>query len=108
MVRWVNLTALSSRNLRSRRGRSISFRGAMAPDRTQELAVPGFFDSQLLDIACPGCAHRTRKTFGWLQSHTHFICVCGAKVRLGTKDFARPLKKVERECSHAFHDTKST
>jgi hypothetical protein len=58
------------------------------------MPMPGFFDSQVLAIACLGCGQKTRKTVEWLWSHTHFMCGCGARVNLDAKELAPAPKKI--------------
>jgi hypothetical protein len=66
--------------------------------------MPGFFDSQVLAIACPGCRQNTRKTVEWLRSHTHFMCSCGARVNLDAKELTPAPKKIADTIARAATD----
>jgi DNA-directed RNA polymerase subunit RPC12/RpoP len=64
------------------------------------------FDNQSIDIPCPGCGHKTRKTIAWLKSHRHYTCRCGSRIDLDTKKFVGPLKLAEDQIARAFRNTK--
>lgn len=59
--------------------------------------MPGFFDSQSIDIPCPKCRKKHSKTVAWLKSHREIACACGSTISLDLDKFLGPLKKIERD-----------
>ncbi len=58
-------------------------------------------------LECSNCGKKLGKTYGWLKTHDHFICNCGARntwnpeqfseiVKTITKDRAQMIKKIRR------------
>jgi len=49
-----------------------------------------------INVPCPGCGYKTRKTGGWLRAHNEFTCVgCGTRVTMESRQFHDGLWKVE-------------
>ena len=43
-----------------------------------------------VDLLCPHCGQKLRKTLGWLYDHDSFVCVpCGTEISLHEKEFCR-------------------
>lgn len=53
-------------------------------------------DSKTAELPCPGCGHKTKKTFKWLKSNTQFTCVCGKQIHIDQSQFKSELAKVEK------------
>jgi len=57
----------------------------------------GLFDSEIIDLDCPGCGHKHSKTIGWIKTHSEIPCQCGATINLDKDQFVRDIDKVEKE-----------
>ncbi|WP_051052578.1 hypothetical protein [Bradyrhizobium liaoningense] len=67
------------------------------------------FDSQSIDIPCPGCGHKTKKTIAWIRAHHRYTCAgfgCGKDIVLerdkllaGIDKASRSLDKFKRSLS---------
>lgn len=57
------------------------------------------FEDATIDIPCPGCGHKHRKTLGWIQANDHIACVCGASIELEKSGLTRGLDEVEKSLS---------
>ena len=56
-----------------------------------------FFDNQEIDLPCPNCGAKTRKSVRWIKNNSQFICSCGGVIDLKSEQFVRELRKVEVE-----------
>jgi len=52
------------------------------------------FDSAEIDIPCPQCGHKTKKTVGWIKTHHHHVCGCGFRVDLDADELLAGLGQV--------------
>ena len=51
-----------------------------------------------IDLPCPGCGHKNRKTVGWLRTHSRMTCGgCGREVTLQSSNFRQGMRKVDAE-----------
>lgn len=42
-------------------------------------------DGKLIEVCCPNCRYKSRKTVGWLRTHNEMTCIsCGTRVTLGS------------------------
>lgn len=53
-------------------------------------------DNQTIDIDCPACGHKSRKTVGWLKAHRDFACACGQTIHIEADQFRREIAKVDK------------
>jgi hypothetical protein len=59
--------------------------------------MAGELDSGRVDLACPGCGHKNRKTVRWLKTHNEFICAGCGKVAIETSSFKKGFREVDAE-----------
>lgn len=64
--------------------------------------MTGLFDRGEVNITCPKCDHKYKKTIGWLKANDHILCVCGVDIRFDKSKFTAPLQEVDK----AFDDMK--
>jgi hypothetical protein len=57
-----------------------------------------------VSFSCPKCGTKLTKKISWLTSNSHLPCVCGANIRLDTKELAEGVGKVEK----AINDLKKS
>ena len=56
----------------------------------------GFFDGAEMDVSCPNCGYKVKKTLGWLKSSPEWTCSgCGKVVKIEASDVARGVKEME-------------
>jgi hypothetical protein len=54
-----------------------------------------------IDVACPQCDYKNRKTIGWLRDHTKLPCGgCGAEIALDHKQFHSGLDEADKAMDH--------
>lgn len=58
--------------------------------------MPGFLDNEQIEIPCKNCGRKSKKSIGWIKSHTEFSCACGTRIRLQASQFKSEIAKVER------------
>jgi lysyl-tRNA synthetase class I len=56
----------------------------------------GFFDKQTLELPCPKCGKKTKKTVAWLKANSKFKCSCGADITVDSSKLHKDLGKVEQ------------
>ena len=54
-------------------------------------------DKGIVDIPCPGCGHKNRKTVRWLKSHKQFTCAGCGKVEIETSALGKGLRDADAE-----------
>jgi len=54
------------------------------------------FDTAEIEIKCPKCGTKAKKTIGWLKTHNSMVCRCGTTIQFDKSKFTGPLKKVEK------------
>lgn len=59
--------------------------------------MAGHLDSGRIDIPCPSCGHKHRKTIGWLKTHKQFTCAGCGKVEIQTSGFNKGMREVDAE-----------
>ncbi|AXQ93185.1 hypothetical protein D0Z66_04775 [Cereibacter sphaeroides] len=65
--------------------------------------VRPMFDKQSLDIPCPNCGKKTKKTVGWIKTHDSFTCSgCARDISLDKKDLVSGLKAAEKSMKGLF------
>jgi hypothetical protein len=57
----------------------------------------GQLDSGRVDLPCPECGYKNRKTVGWLKTHNQFVCAGCRKVTIDTRGFRQGMRKVDAE-----------
>ncbi len=55
-----------------------------------------FLSSAEIDIPCTNCGRKTKKSIGWIKSHSDFICACGTEIHVDANQFKSEIAKVER------------
>jgi hypothetical protein len=55
------------------------------------------FDAHALEIPCPQCGQKHKKTVGWLKSHQDIACGCGGTIAVDSRDLHRKLADVEKQ-----------
>ena len=55
----------------------------------------GLFDDGIIEVPCPKCSKKHKKTIGWLRSHREIACSCGVGIVLDHAQFKRDLKGVD-------------
>lgn len=58
--------------------------------------MAGFLDNVSIDIPCPKCGRKTKKTIGWVKANKKFTCGCGVEVVLDAGQFRGEIAKAER------------
>lgn len=59
--------------------------------------VNSFFDGAELDIPCPHCGHKVKKTLGGLQRQSSFPCPrCRQPITVDMRDAARKVEKMNK------------
>ncbi len=59
--------------------------------------MSGFLDKAPIEIPCPGCGRKVKKTVGWIQTHSDYACPgCGTPIHLDASQFRREMRKVDR------------
>ena len=54
--------------------------------------MDSIFNSQTLQINCPGCGKLNEKTVGWLRSNSTFPCAgCKVEIEINSEDFDNKL-----------------
>lgn len=54
------------------------------------------FDNRSIEIPCPKCSHKVKKTIGWLKRNNKMICAsCGVASVLEAKKFLADIRRVE-------------
>lgn len=61
--------------------------------------MAGELDRETIDIPCPECGHKNRKSVGWLKSHKQFTCAGCRKVTIETSNFGKEMRKVDTALS---------
>lgn len=57
----------------------------------------GLFDDAEIEIACPGCGHKQKKTVRWLSNEKSFTCPgCRERVTLDNDELRRDMRKVDK------------
>ena len=55
------------------------------------------FKNASIDLSCPQCQTKIKKTIGWIKQSTQFTCTrCGSIVKLQKDQFIRELKKADK------------
>ncbi len=50
-----------------------------------------------VDLSCPQCQRKVKKTIGWIKQNTQFVCAgCGSIVKLKKDQFIRELTKADK------------
>lgn len=39
--------------------------------------MPSFIDSAEIELPCEKCGRKTKKSIGWIKTHSKFTCACG-------------------------------
>jgi ribosomal protein L37AE/L43A len=55
-----------------------------------------FLDKTEIDITCPKCGRKTKKSIGWIKTNCQFRCGCGESFALEADQFKSEIAKVER------------
>jgi transposase-like protein len=59
--------------------------------------MAGYFDDATIDLPCPQCGKKTKKSIGWIKNHANFTCRgCKSVIDLSSKQFQREIAKAER------------
>ena len=60
--------------------------------------MASILDGSPIDLPCPGCGHKNRKTVGWIKLHSRMTCAgCGRDVILDSSDFRRGMRNVDTQ-----------
>ena len=55
------------------------------------------FETSKINIPCPECGHKTKKTISWLKANDVMVCGgCSKQITLDRKDLLAGLKKAEK------------
>lgn len=57
--------------------------------------MAGFLDSSEIEIPCEKCGHKTKKSIGWIKTHSKFTCACGVEITLDASQLKSEIGKVE-------------
>jgi transcription initiation factor TFIIIB Brf1 subunit/transcription initiation factor TFIIB len=56
----------------------------------------GIFDGHEIEVPCPKCGQKTKKTIGWLRDHAEMICAgCGVTIVLKDEGFRAGLDQAD-------------
>ena len=61
--------------------------------------MAGLLDSTEIDITCPKCGRKTKKTIGWVKTHKKFTCICATDIMLDTSQLKTEIAKIEKSFS---------
>jgi predicted RNA-binding Zn-ribbon protein involved in translation (DUF1610 family) len=55
------------------------------------------FETAQIDIPCPNCGAKTKKTVGWLKAYDDVVCSgCGANIKIDKSKFTAPLRDLDK------------
>lgn len=59
--------------------------------------MAGYLNGAEIDIPCPSCGHKIKKSIGWLQSHDNLTCGgCRKVIKIeGGSDFRDAMREVD-------------
>lgn len=57
-------------------------------------------DSAAIDVPCPQCGKKHKKTVGWLKTNKRIACGCGGNVTVDPSRFRREIAKAERDLAN--------
>ena len=58
---------------------------------------PVMLDSETLEIPCPECGEKARKSIAWLKSNRQFTCAgCGSTINLQAEGLLAGIEEVEK------------
>jgi len=60
----------------------------------------GFLNDEQIEIACPNCGFKIKKTLGWFKQYGHLCPGCSATLK--TDQTRRDLEKIECGLSELF------
>ena len=49
-----------------------------------------------IEIPCPKCGRKTKKSIGWIKTNRQLSCGCGTVINLKTDQFRRETAKAEQ------------
>lgn len=56
----------------------------------------GIDRSRTIDVPCPNCAHKIKRSLAWLEGDPQFVCEnCGRTVQINAADFRKGLDQVD-------------
>lgn len=58
--------------------------------------MSGLLDKQEIEIPCDKCGRKTKKSIGWIKTHSEYVCGCGTTIKLDTRQFKSEIAEVER------------
>lgn len=58
--------------------------------------MTGIVDDQTLDLPCPKCGKKTKKTVRWVKANKQFTCSCGTAITLDADQFRAEIAKLEK------------
>ena len=53
-------------------------------------------NSVVSSFPCGKCGKKLGKTFGWLKTHDHFVCVCGARNEWSTDQVVDGINEITK------------
>ena len=54
-------------------------------------------ESQSIEVPCPQCGKKAKKTIGWIKAHSEYTCAgCNNTVKLDRNKFLREIEKAEK------------
>lgn len=69
--------------------------------------MDGFLDKAEIDIPCEHCGTKTKKSIGWINTHSEFSCACGTIIHLKTDQFKREIAKANKAIADFEHTVKN-
>lgn len=61
------------------------------------------FDDQTIDIPCPNCGAKAKKSVAWIRRHDEITCAgCGAAITLKADELIRGLDEAQRALDRAM------
>jgi len=60
------------------------------------------FDNQEIELPCPKCSRKTKKSIGWIKRNKQMSCACGAVINLQSSDMQRELRRLESQINNLF------
>lgn len=59
--------------------------------------MAGHFDHGEIEIPCPGCGEKTKKTVAWLKANHELTCAgCSARIELQDAGFKRGIEEADK------------
>jgi len=57
--------------------------------------MAGMIENVSINVPCPECGKRTKKTMKWVQSNPTMPCECGATVDLDANEETRAIRELK-------------